>query len=38
MGVTGGDALLLPGERPLPLKALSARFEEWLPRFMSGAG
>jgi len=35
IGVTGGDALLLPGERALPLKALSDRFEQWLPRYMA---
>ena len=36
IGVTGGDALLLPGERALPVKALNERFEGWLPRYMSG--
>jgi phosphoribosylformylglycinamidine synthase II len=36
IGVTGGEALALPGERPLPVKALSERFEGWLPRYMSG--
>jgi len=36
IGVTGGEALALPGERPLPLKALSERFESWLPRYMAG--
>jgi hypothetical protein len=28
--------LHLPGKRALPLKALSGRFEDWLPRYMSG--
>ena len=37
IGITGGDALLLPGERPLPIRALSERFEGWLPRYMRGA-
>jgi len=36
VGVTGGDALLLPGERPLHIAALSARFERWLPDYMAG--
>ncbi len=36
IGVTGGDALLLPGERALPLKALGDRFEQLLPRYMAG--
>jgi phosphoribosylformylglycinamidine synthase subunit PurL len=36
IGVTGGPALALPGERPLPLKALGERFETWLPRYMAG--
>jgi phosphoribosylformylglycinamidine (FGAM) synthase-like enzyme len=36
IGVTGGGALALPGERPLPLKALAERFEGWLPRYMAG--
>jgi phosphoribosylformylglycinamidine synthase II len=35
LGVTGGTALLLPGERPLPVKALSDRFESWLPDYMA---
>jgi phosphoribosylformylglycinamidine synthase len=36
IGRTGGEALALPGEQPLPLKALSERFESWLPRYMAG--
>jgi phosphoribosylformylglycinamidine synthase II len=36
VGVTGGEALALPGERPLQLKALTERFETWLPRYMAG--
>ena len=33
---TGGDALALPGEQPLPDEMLSERFESWLPRYMAG--
>ncbi len=36
IGVTGGEALLLPHERPLPLRELTAVFEGWLPRYMAG--
>jgi len=36
IGMTSGKALALPGERPLPLKALSERFESWLPHYMAG--
>ncbi len=36
IGRTGGDALALPGEQPLPVKTLSERFESWLPRYMAG--
>ncbi|MEJ2378539.1 MAG: AIR synthase-related protein, partial [Pseudolabrys sp.] len=36
VGVTGGDALLLPGERPLDVAALRERFERWLPDYMAG--
>jgi phosphoribosylformylglycinamidine synthase len=36
IGVTGGEALTLPGERPLAVKALGERFEGWLPRYMAG--
>jgi phosphoribosylformylglycinamidine synthase subunit PurL len=35
LGTTGGAALLLPGERPLAVKALSERFESWLPGYMA---
>ncbi len=35
IGKVGGDALTLPGEAPLPLAALKAAHEDWLPRFMS---
>jgi phosphoribosylformylglycinamidine synthase len=36
LGVTGGMALLLPGERPLPVRTLNERFERWLPGYMAG--
>jgi phosphoribosylformylglycinamidine synthase len=37
IGVTGGEALILPGERPLLIKGLTDRFERWFPTYMSGA-
>ncbi len=36
LGTTGGDALTLPGERPILLSALRERFEGWLPKYMAG--
>ena len=36
IGVTHGDALTLPGERPLLLNALRERHEGWLPAYMAG--
>jgi phosphoribosylformylglycinamidine synthase len=36
IGVTGGDALTLAGERPLAVKALHKAFEGWLPAYMAG--
>jgi phosphoribosylformylglycinamidine synthase len=36
LGVTGGDALTLPGARPMLLATLRARFEGWLPGYMAG--
>ena len=36
IGVTGGDVLMLPGERPLPIADLNKRFEAWLPAYMAG--
>ena len=36
LGVTGGDALTLSGERPILISALTERFEGWLPRYMAG--
>ena len=36
LGVTGGDVLVLPGERPLSVADLGKRFEDWLPAYMAG--
>jgi len=36
LGVTGGDVLMLPGERPLLVADLGKRFEDWLPAYMAG--
>jgi phosphoribosylformylglycinamidine synthase len=36
LGTTGGDAIALPGERPVLVKALTERFEGWLPTYMAG--
>jgi phosphoribosylformylglycinamidine synthase II len=36
IGTTGGDALTLPGERPILVKILSERSEGWLPAYMAG--
>lgn len=36
IGSTFGDALSLPGEPPILLKALAERFEGWLPIYMAG--
>jgi phosphoribosylformylglycinamidine synthase len=37
IGVTGGDALMLEGERPAPVASLRERFEAWLPAYMAGS-
>ena len=36
LGFTAADALALPDERPIQLKALRERFEGWLPAYMAG--
>jgi hypothetical protein len=36
LGVTGGTALTLSGERSILVKAVVERFESWLPRYMAG--
>src|ERR687887_199708 len=37
VGLTGGDALTLEGERPILVAKLRERFEGWLPAYMAGA-
>jgi phosphoribosylformylglycinamidine synthase len=37
IGTTGGDAISIPGERPITVAALNERFEGWLPAYMAGA-
>jgi phosphoribosylformylglycinamidine synthase len=37
LGVTGGDALTLKGERPILVAKLRESFEGWLPAYMAGA-
>jgi phosphoribosylformylglycinamidine synthase II len=36
LGRTGGDALVLPGERPLGVNAMIEVFETWLPKYVAG--
>jgi phosphoribosylformylglycinamidine synthase len=36
VGLTGGDALTLEGERPILVAKLRERFEGWLPAYMAG--
>ncbi len=36
LGLTGGDALTLEGERPILIAKLRERFESWLPAYMAG--
>jgi phosphoribosylformylglycinamidine synthase len=35
LGATGGKVLAVPGQRPLPVDELKARFETWLPSYMA---
>jgi phosphoribosylformylglycinamidine synthase subunit PurL len=35
IGTVGSDKIVLPGETPLPLTALRAAHEDWMPRFMA---
>ena len=37
IGLTGGDALTLEGERPILVAKLRERFEGWLPAYVAGA-
>jgi phosphoribosylformylglycinamidine synthase len=36
IGSTGGDAIAIAGEKPVPVKTLQGEFESWLPAYMSG--
>ncbi len=36
LGTTGGNALILPAERPILISNLVSRFEGWLPQYMAG--
>src|SRR3954468_8660200 len=36
LGLTGGDALTLQGDRPILVAKLRERFEGWLPAYMAG--
>jgi hypothetical protein len=36
IGTTGGDAISIVGEGSLLIDNLTARFESWLPAYMSG--
>jgi phosphoribosylformylglycinamidine synthase len=36
LGLTGGDALTLDGERPILVAKLRERFEGWLPTYIAG--
>jgi phosphoribosylformylglycinamidine synthase subunit PurL len=36
LGVTGGEALSITGERPATVAGLRDRFEAWLPAYMAG--
>ncbi len=37
LGLTGGEALTLDGERPILVAKLREHFEAWLPAYMAGA-
>jgi phosphoribosylformylglycinamidine synthase II len=37
IGTTGGDSLVLAGERAVEVAALTARFESWMPDYMAGS-
>ncbi len=36
LGLTGGERLTLPGERPISVAELKKRHESWLPDYMAG--
>jgi phosphoribosylformylglycinamidine (FGAM) synthase-like enzyme len=35
IGSTGGDSIVIPGERAISIKTLVDRFEGWLPAYMA---
>jgi len=37
IGTTGGDAIVIPGERAVSIATLRAGFEGWFPAYMNGA-
>jgi phosphoribosylformylglycinamidine synthase subunit PurL len=37
LGATGGRALAIADERPMPVGDLKTRFEQWLPAYMAGS-
>ena len=37
IGVTGGNAVALPGETPILISTLNEKFEGWLPAYMAGS-
>jgi phosphoribosylformylglycinamidine synthase len=37
IGTTGGSALTLPAQPPIPVTRLCARFENWFPAYVSGS-
>ena len=37
LGATGGRALAVAGERPIPIGDLLSRFEDWLPAYMAAS-
>jgi phosphoribosylformylglycinamidine synthase len=37
IGTTGGDSIVIPGERAIAIRALTERFEGWLPAYMASA-
>ena len=36
IGTTGGEALILPGEKPISVTELRNKHESWLPKYMAG--
>jgi len=36
IGTSGGDAIAIAGEAPVPVKALATAFESWFPAYMGG--